>query len=95
MSLGRETIPTKQLHAEKYSYNGFELIFSPKIILKKNTRYRLSALIAGPNSKSGKGGVMSVQCSGVTFTFMNSVILVNNGSSVRKGQFPELIFCLE
>ena len=95
MSLGRETIPTKQLHAEKYSYSGFELIFSTKIMLKKNTRYRLSALIAGPVSARGMDGVSYVQCSGVTFTFMNSDIPYNNGSTVCDGQFPELIFCLE
>ena len=95
MSLGRETIPTKQLHAEKYSYNGFELIFSPKITLKKNTRYRITAVISGPTSERGKGGVRSVQCSRVTFTFMNSDIQKNNESTVFEGQFPELLFCLE
>ena len=95
MSLERETFPTKQLHAEKYRYSGFELIFSTKIILKKNTRYRITAVISGPNSERGKGGVRSVQCSGVTFTFMNSDIQKNNGSGVCEGQFPELLFCLE
>ena len=94
MSLGRETILTKQLHAEKYRYSGFELIFSTKIILKKNTRYRITAVISGPDSEIGKGGVWIVQCSGVTFTFMNSDIQKNNGSTVREGQFPELLFCL-
>ena len=95
MSLRRETIPTKQLHAEKYRYSGFELIFSTKIILKKNTRYRITAVISGHNSERGMGGVRSVQCSGVTFTFMNSDIQKNNGSTVCDGQFPELIFCLK
>ena len=95
MSLGRETILTKQLHAEKYRYSGFELIFSTKIILKKNTRYRITAVISGPDSELGKRGVRSVQCSGVTFTFMNSDIQKNNGSTVCEGQFPELLFCLE
>ena len=95
MSLKTAPMQTKQLHAEKYSYNGFELIFSTKIILKKNTRYRLSAVITGPISKKGMNGVMSVQCPGVTFTFMNSDILNNNGSNVCLGQFPELLFCLK
>ena len=95
MSLRIEPIQTKPLQAEKYSYTGFELIFSTKIMLKKNIQYRLSALIAGPTSERGMGGVSSVQCSGVTFTFMNSDIPNNNGSSVCDGQFPELIFCLE
>ena len=95
MSLRIEPIQTKLLQAEKYSYSGFELIFSTKIMLKKNTRYRLSALIAGPVSARGMGGVSYVQCSGVTFTFMNSYIPYSNGSTVCNGQFPELIFCLE
>ena len=95
MSLRIEPIQTKPLQAEKYSYSGFELIFSTKIMLKKNTRYRLSALIAGPVSARGMDGVSYVQCSGVTFTFMNSDIPYNNGSTVCDGQFPELIFCLE
>ena len=95
MSLRIEPIQTKLLQAEKYSYSGFELIFSTKIMLKKNTRYRLSALIAGPVSARGMDGVSYVQCSGVTFTFMNSDIPYNNGSTVCDGQFPELIFCLE
>ena len=94
MSL-RKPMQTKQLYAEKFSYSGFELIFSTKIILKKNTRYSLSAKIAGPTSAGGIDGVSSVQCSGVTFTFMKSGIPNNNGSSVCEGQFPELIFCLE
>ena len=95
MSLRIEPIQTKPLQAEKYSYSGFELIFSTKLMLKKNTRYRLSALIAGPVSARGMDGVSHVQCSGVTFTFMNSDIPYNNGSTVCDGQFPELIFCLE
>ena len=94
MSL-RKLMQAKQLYAEKFSYSGFELIFSTKIILKKNTRYSLSAKIAGPTSAGGTDGVSYVQCSGVTFTFMNSGIPYNNGSTVYDGQFPELIFCLE
>ena len=95
MSLRIEPIQTKLLQAEKYSYSGFELIFSTKIMLKKNTRYSLSAKIAGPTSERGIDGVSSVQCSGVTFTFMKSGIPYNNGSTVYEGQFPQLIFCLE
>ena len=95
MSLRKELMQTKQLYAEKFSYSGFELIFSTKIMLKKNTRYSLIAKIAGPALESGIDGVSSVQCSGVTFTFMKSGIPNNNGSSVCEGQFPELIFCLE
>ena len=95
MSLERELFPTKQLRAEKYRYSGFELIFSTKIILKKNTRYRITAVISGPDSEHGNRGVRSVQCSGVTFTFMNSDIQKNNGSTVYEGQFPQLLFCLE
>ncbi|PFX11344.1 BTB/POZ domain-containing protein 6, partial [Stylophora pistillata] len=94
MSLQTGPLHTNQLQAKNFNYSGFELNFSTKIILRKNTRYRLSALIRGPISKRGVSGVSPVQCSGVTFTFMNSDTSNDNGSSVISGQFPELIFCL-
>ena len=79
--------------AEKYSYHGFEVFFDKKIILKKNTRYCISALISGPSSSQGVNGVSCVQCSGVTFTFMYSSP-PNNGTGITQGQFPELLFSL-
>ena len=83
----------KVLQSEKYSYWGFEVTFIKGVSLKKNTLYRLSALISGPISAKGEDGVSSVQCSGVTFTFKDSS-RPNNGTRVDIGQFPELLFSI-
>ena len=81
------------LQSTKFSYYGFEVSFDKKVILKKKTRYCISALISGPSSIHGTNGVRCVQCSGVTFTFMDSSP-PNNATGVTQGQFPELLFSL-
>ncbi|XP_020629815.1 BTB/POZ domain-containing protein 6-like [Orbicella faveolata] len=83
---------SEELQARQYTYYGFKVSFG-KIILKKNTRYDITARILGSSSLRGEGGVSSVQCSGVTFTFMNSEYS-SNGTSVYSGQFSELLFSL-
>ena len=93
VSLKTEKLSSKLLQSEKFSYYGFEVSFDKTINLKKNTRYSVSALISGPSSFYGLNGVSSIQCSGVTFTFMNSSP-PNNDTSATKGQFPELLFSL-
>ena len=55
--------------------------------------YDVRAKISGPPSLRGEGRVRSVQCSGVTFTFMDSDYS-DNGTGVDHGQFPELLFSL-
>ena len=42
------------LKREKYSFNGFEVLFDDKIILKKNMVYVTLAKITGPDSLRGK-----------------------------------------
>ena len=74
-----------------YSYHGYRVSFDKRIILKKNTAYHIRAKISGPSSLWGSSGVTLVQCSGVTFKFMDS-LYSNNATSVVKGQFPELLF---
>ena len=81
------------LQSTKFSYYGFEVSFDKKVILKKNIRYCISALISRPSSSQGVNGVSCVQCSGVTFTFMDSSP-PNNATGVTQGQFPELLFSL-
>ena len=93
VSLKTEALSSKLLQSKKFSYYGFELFFDKNINLNKNTRYSVSALISGFPSIYGMNGVSSVQCSGVTFTFMNSTS-PNNKTSVTQGQFPELLFSL-
>ena len=84
---------SEELCCRQYAYYGFEVPFG-KIILKKNTKYEITAGISGGSSLRGEGGISSVLCSGVTFTFMNSEYS-GNGTSVCSGQFPELLFSLE
>jgi len=79
------------LEGKNYMYNGYRVTFDKKVILKKNTNYDIRVEISGPASLRGAGGVSSIQCSGVTFTFMNSEYS-DNGTSVCYGQFPELLF---
>ena len=93
VSLDTRRLSSTVLHTTKFSYYGFEVSFDKKVILKKNTRYCLSALISGSTSDAGTNGVSSVQCSGVTFTFMDSSP-PNNSTGVTQGQFPELLFSL-
>ena len=62
-----------------------------KIVLKKNVTYSLVASISGPPASVGVNGESSDQCSGVTFTFLNSKQL-NSETTVDRGQFLELLF---
>ena len=84
---------SKLLQGEKSTYYGFEVLFENKIPLNKSTSYGIRALISGSPSLGGVNCVGSVQCSGVTFTFSDSVFS-SNGTDVKQGQFAELLFCL-
>ena len=81
------------LQGKNYKYNGYRVLFDKNIILMKNRWYAIRAKISGPPALRGEGGVSSVQCSGVTFTFWNSGYS-NNVTDVFCGQFPELLFSL-
>ena len=63
------SFPSELLQCEKCSYQGFEVYFDQQINIKRNTSYAISALISGPSTCQGIGGVGSIQCAGVTFTF--------------------------
>ena len=87
-----EIICSELLQGSNFSYYGYNVMFDKKkIILKKNTKYDIRAKISGSLSLRGRNCVSSVQCSGVTFTFMDSEYS-SNSTSVRSGQFPELLF---
>ena len=74
------------------SYFGFVVPFEA-ILLKKNTRYGIRALITGPSSQFGANFINPVQCSGVTFTFFKSEE-PGSRTDVRVGQFPILLFSI-
>jgi hypothetical protein len=90
-----EHFTSKLLQCEKYSYHGFEVLFDEKVILAKNTNYRLYAKISGPDSFGGGDGVGSVKCGDVMFTFFmteDKETVSYNGTDVQQGQFPEFLF---
>ena len=49
------------------SYFGFKVLFDSDAHLKRNIVYRIEALISGPRSGRGDGGLSTVVWSGVTF----------------------------
>ena len=55
--------------------------------------YSIKAKIPESSLLGGTAGVNSVQCSGVTFTFMGSECS-NDGTDVFIGKFPALSFSL-
>ena len=79
------------IQGKNYSYHGYRVFFDKKIILKKNTMYHIRAKISGPPSFWGNIGCSTVQCSGVTFKFINSEYS-QNGTDTCQGQFPEFLF---
>ena len=84
---------SKLLQYEKYSYQGFEVLFDEKVNLVKNNKYSVFAKISGPDSLCGKDGVSFVKCGDVTFTFSEAFNFLEvdyaNNSCVKYGQFPE------
>ena len=85
---------SKLLRCDKYSYQGFEVLFDEKVNLKKNTMHLLFAKISGPDSLCGKDGVSSVKCGHVTFRFYESCYTsweddYANFTCVKYGQIPE------
>ena len=81
------------LECKQFYFQGFKVLFDTKIVLKKNITYGIKALISGPPSLYGIYGVRFVQCSGVTFTFLNSWYS-KSSTSVKYGQFLKLLFSL-
>ena len=85
------TFSSKLLQHANGNYYGFELLFDSTVACKKNTAYEIEALITGPTrSWRGSDGLGTVVCSGVKFLFTDNDS--SNGTSVRNGQFPEILF---
>ena len=83
--------PSKQLQYSSGNYHGFEILFDSEVECIKNSTFEIEAFISGPESWHGSGGVSSVVCSGVTFTFTGNANS-GNGTGVISGQFPEILF---
>ena len=73
-------------------YQGFEIEFEPSVALKGNSKYQISAAIAGPPSWYGLDGMSSVASSGVKFSFWNTG---SGQTMIFEGQFAEFVFELD
>ena len=82
---------SKSMQCVKGDYQGFEIEFEPSVALEANTLYKISASITGPPSCYGKGGVSSVESSGVKFSFCN---ITGGQTTYNRGQFAEFVFAL-
>ena len=88
-----ETYPSHILPSKRHRYYGYEVLFDSAVLLKKNIRYNIEAVITGPSSERGEKGFDTVKESGVTFTFSKIEGKVDsNGTSHSSGQFPEFLF---
>ena len=85
------TFSSTLLQYKSRNYYGFEVLFDSAVELKRNTRYQIEALISGPTSWRGDGGMCTVESSGVTFAFSCSQF-VGNSTEQSIGQFPEFLF---
>ena len=83
----------KPMQCAAGDYQGFEIEFEPSIALEANTLYHFGALITGPPSWYGQGGVSSVESSGVKFLFWN--IEGSGETTFLTGQFAEFVFALD
>ena len=89
----RGKFSSKLLQYAHGNYDGLEILFDSTVKCKKNTRYEIKAFVKGPDSLGGIDGASAVVCSGVAFTFMNNSNSIN-GTSVREGQIPEILFSM-
>ncbi|XP_078385036.1 BTB/POZ domain-containing protein 3-like [Oculina patagonica] len=76
---------------EKDGYYGFDIIFEQCRQLNPGVPCVLEALISGPKSHYGISGEEEVVCDKVTFRF-DATHNSQNGSSVSRGQFAEILF---
>ncbi|XP_078344026.1 BTB/POZ domain-containing protein 6-B-like [Oculina patagonica] len=70
---------------ESFYYHGFNVLFDCPVNLKKDGKYRVTAIIDGPYSSFGIGCYKSVQSDGVTFRF-------SRNEESDGGQFAEFLF---
>ena len=79
------------IESEIGEFQGFEIDFKHPVVLQKNSWYYFHTQITGPPSYYGQNGQLTVQYSGVTFSFRNPD---RGPTNVLKGQFPVFIFTL-
>ena len=87
------TFTAKGFLYKNFLIYGFDVLFDSPVHLMKKARYRLEAVITGPPSLKGTGGLDTVRSSGVTFQFFSSNWGANC-TNMSVGQFLEFIFCV-
>ena len=70
---------------ESFYYYGYNIFFDSPVALKKDVKYRITAIIDGPHSSLGTFCYNSVKRHGVTFTFLKN-------EENDCGQFAEFLF---
>ena len=86
---------SKCIKSNLFCYYGFNVFFGSPVDIKKGVQYHMQASISGSaNSCFGQNGRRSVVCSGVRFDFVNSGYS-SNGTKVKRGQYPRLLFILK
>ena len=76
---------------ETHFYDGFDVMFDHPVCLEKGKVYDFVSLIKGPPSLFVTNGKEYVEALGIQFSFSNSAAS-SNGTKVKSGQFPALIF---
>lgn len=79
---------------EEGSFYAFDILFDKPVSLEKSTWYYVKASMSGPIIWQGKGGVNSIQCPGVQFSFKDHP-KNNKRTNIAEGQFPQFLFSLE
>ena len=87
------TFTAKAFQYKSFPIHGFDVLFDRPAYIKKGKHYRLEALISGPPSLTGTGGLDTVRSAGVTFQFISSVYFKDNETNRSVSQFLEFIFC--
>ena len=87
---GKFSSGTINVKAESFHYYGYNVFFDSPVDLKKDVKYRITAIIDGPYSSLGTGCYNSVQRHDVTFTFSK-----NEESDSICRQFAEFLFQLK
>ena len=84
------------VQSERGDYHGFDVAFEPPVDLQAGTQYSLEASISGPPSWYGQLGLTPVKHAGVNFFFTNTAEAeVGYDTTVRLGQFPQLVFAVK
>ena len=72
-------------------YYGFDVMFDHPVCLERDKTYEIVSLVKGPPSWCVTDGKESDKVQGIQFSFSSSAASVN-GTDVKNGQFPALIF---